>query len=193
MNRTFAFIAAAAFSILAVPVDSASAAPPGLPARPLDIELKQVEVGSVFSLLAEVSQRKVVLDPCVTGKVDIKLKNTPLPLVYDALALKMRLRYTERDGTIVVGCLGAGEDAAASDPRLSRRVTVEQRSAPARGVLEIVAKAAGLAGLDFRATGEPKVTLLLENARLSTVLAAIADATGLSITVEGERLVATGK
>lgn len=194
MNRTFAFAAAAvAFSILAVPVDTASAAPPGLPARPLDLELKQVEVGNVFRLLAEVSQRNVVLDPCVKGKVDLKLKNTPLPLVYDALALKLRLRYSERDGAVVVGCLGAGEDAAAPDPRLDRRVSVEQRGASARSALEVVARAAGLSGLDFRAKDEPKVTLLLENARLSTVLAAIADATGLSITVEGERLVATGK
>lgn len=192
MNRTFALLAAAALSILAVPVDTASAAPPGLPTQALDLDLKQVEVGDVFRLLAEVSGRNVVLDPCVKGKVDLKLKNTPIPLVYDALALKMRLRYDERDGAIAVGCLGAAA-ATAPDSRLERRVSVEQRGASARAVLEVVARAAGLAGLDFRAKEEPKVTLVLENARLSTVLAAIADGTGLSITVEGDRLVATGK
>jgi type II secretory pathway component HofQ len=188
MNRTLAFLAAT-FSILAV--DAASAAPPGLPAKPLDLELKQVEVENVFRLLAQVSQRSVVLDPCVKGKVDLKLKNTPIPLVYDALALKMRLRYEERDGAIVVGCLGAAE--APADARLEKRISVEQRGASARAVLEVVAKAAGLAGLDFRAKEEPKVTLLLENTRLVTVLAAIADETGLSISIEGDRLVAKGK
>jgi hypothetical protein len=97
-----------------------------------------------------------------------------------ALPLKMRLRYDERDGAIAVGCLGAAEAAAAPDSRLERRVSVEQRGASARAVLEVVAKAAGLAGLDFHAKEEPKVTLLLENARLSTVLAAIADGTSRS-------------
>jgi type II secretory pathway component HofQ len=192
MNRTLAFLAAAALSILVGPVDTASAAPSGLPSQALDLQLKQVEIGNVFRMLAEASQRKVVLDPCVKGKVDLKLKNTPLPLVYDALALKMRLRYGERDGAVTVGCLGAGEVAAAPDPRLETRVSVEQRGASARAVLGVVAKAAGLAGLDFRAREDPKVTLLLENARLRTVLAAIADGTGLAITVEGDRLVATG-
>ncbi len=186
MNRTFAFLAAtAALSILTVSIDTASAAPPGLPSQALDLELKQVAVRDVFRLLAEVSRRNVVLDPCVKGKVDLKLKNMPLPLVYDALALKMRLRYDERDGAIAVGCLGVADAAAAPDSRLERRVSVEQRGASARAVLEVVAKAAGFAGLDFRAKEEPKVTLLLENARLSTVLAAIADGTGLSVTVEG--------
>ena len=43
--RPFAFVTAAALSILALSADSA-AAPPGLPTQALDLELKQADVGN---------------------------------------------------------------------------------------------------------------------------------------------------
>ena len=46
---------------------------------------------------AEASGRNVVLDDCVHGRVDLKVANAPIPLVFDAIALKLRLVYEERD------------------------------------------------------------------------------------------------
>jgi hypothetical protein len=49
---------------------------PGLPATPIDLEFRQVDVGTLFRVLADVSKRDVILDPCVTGKVDLKLRRS---------------------------------------------------------------------------------------------------------------------
>jgi hypothetical protein len=191
--RTLALVIAAAVAVLALPVDTANAAPPSLPSRPLDIEMRQVPIGDVFHLLAEVSKRPVVLDPCVKGAVDLNLKNAPVPVVFDVLALKLRLRYVERDGAILVSCLGPNEPALGPDPQLEKRVSVAVSAAPARAVLAQVAEAAGLAGVDYRAAEEPRVTITLENVRLGTLLGAVADETGLRLSVEGARLVAAAR
>lgn len=131
------------------------------------------------------------LDPCVMGTVDMSLRNAPLPLVFDVLAHKLSYRYGERDGAILVSCAEPG--AATTDPRLEKRLAVSVRETPLRAVLAEVASGAGLAGVDYRAASEPKVTITLGNARLGTLLAALADETGLRLAVEGEKLVATGR
>ncbi len=182
---------AAVVAAVGLPLDTASAAPAGLPSTPLDLELRAAQVSAVFSLLGEVGHQKVVLDDCVRGKVDLKLENAPLPLVFDVLAAKLRLRYDAIDGGIRVGCAVGNEPAPApAEGRPEGRISLNERDAPARAVLAKVATAAGLAGVDYRATGEPRLTVTLEKVRVSTVLGALADESGLRLRVEGNRLIA---
>lgn len=183
--------AAVPFAVLAalgLSPDPARAAPASLPARPLDIELKAADVRNVFSVLAEAAGKKVVLDACVRGTIDLRLKNTPVPLVFDALASKLRLVYVEEDGTIRVDCAG---DAGSVDPRTSARVSVAVKDLPLGTLLEQIAKTARLEGVDYRAGASPQVTVTLEGVKLETALLAIADSTGVRVAVRGGRIVAS--
>lgn len=168
--------------------DAASAAPQGLPERPLDLELKAADVANVFRLLADVSGRKVTLNPCVHGEVNLRLKNAPLPLVYDALAMKLGLVYEEEDGGIIVGCVS---DAGSSKATLASRVSLAEKASPLPEVLGRLATSAKLSGVDYRATARPKINVTLEGVRVSTALAVLADATGLKIAIAKNRLVVT--
>lgn len=187
---TAALFASFAFAVTA---DTARAAPPGLDTRPVDLELREADVGNVFRLLAEVGKRDVVLDPCVVGTVDLKLHNAPVPLVFDVLATKLGLRYEQREGVIVVHC-GSDRSAArpaveaSQDPRLERRVSVDLKEIAVQAILTEVAKSAGVK-LVVEGDLSDKVSLTLANAKLSTVLAAVDDATGLTASVEGDELV----
>ena len=176
--------AAVLTSSLASP--GASAAPPGISARNIDLELKAADVKNVFKLLAEVGGRKITLDPCVHGTVDLKLVNTPLPLVLDALAMKLGLVYDEQDGDVLVRCLG---DSGADDAKLLVRVTVNVKGAALPDVVGALAGTAKLEGVDYRAKTRPNVNLTLENVRLPTAVSALGDTTGLRITVSRGRLV----
>lgn len=174
--------------------DDASAAPSNLPDRPLDIELKAADVKNVFRLLAEVSERNVVLDPCVQGTVDIRLKNTPLPLVYDALAMKLHLVYESDEGPkgpIKVTCaVDAGAARADVAALASARVSLSGKNTPVEDVLGRLATSAGYEGVDYRATRHPTVNVTLEGVRAATAMAVLADETGLKITAIGTKLVA---
>jgi hypothetical protein len=192
--RPFAFAVATLFAVL-LPMDIAVAAPPGVPDQPLDLELRGADIGNVFRLLGEVSKREIVLDPCVQGKVDLNMKNAPLPVVYDVLASRLRLRYEARGAAIAVTCLGGTEPAQqqahpAPEPRLEARLSLSVKAVAASALLAQVAKAAGLAGADYRGAKDPPVTLTLEDLRIATILVVLSDATGLRITVVGDRLVA---
>jgi type II secretory pathway component HofQ len=166
----------------------ASAAPKGLPDKPLDLELKAVPVDQLFKLLADVSQRKVTLDPCVKGTVDLRLKNTPIPLVFDALAAKLHLVYSDANGSVRVGCEAQGAPVAV---KLGERVSVTVKDAPLAKLLDIVAAQGKLAGVDYRTKAAPNVTVTLDNVRLSTLLSVLSDQTGLGFSVSEERLVVT--
>jgi hypothetical protein len=187
MNRTFTFarfapmaIAAALCTMSGPQVREAHAAPAGLSQQRLDLELREVEVKNVFKLLGEVGGRKLQLDPCVTGTVDIKLKNTPVPMVFDALASKLGLVYEDQGGDVLVRCAG---DAGKEDARLATKVSITVKEAALQSVLEMLASSAKLDGVDYRATSRPKVTITLEGVRVSTALAALADGTNLKLGV----------
>jgi hypothetical protein len=180
----------AAFTLLACGLasDAASAAPQGLPERHLDLELKEADVTNVLHLLADVSERKITLDPCVHGKVDLKLKNVPIALVYDALAMKLGLVYEEEQGVIKVGC---AVDGGASNARGTARVSIAEKESPLPDVLDRLATSAKLEGVDYRASARPKVNVTLEGVRISTALTVLGDATGLKIAIANKRLVVT--
>lgn len=183
-----------ALSTLAFAADTASAAPTGLNPRPVDLELREADVGNLFRLLADVGQANVVLDPCVKGKVDLKLKNVPVPIVFDALATQLGLHYETRQGTIFVACgKSAPGDGATSkppaDPRLERRLSLQVRDADLGAILAQVSKGSGLE-VGTTPEGTKKLSLALENARVSTILAALSDATGLDVALEDGKLVA---
>ncbi len=181
-----AFLALGALLTLGLVSDEAKAAPANLPDRPLDLELKEADIKNVFALLAEVSGRKVVLDPCVHGTVDVRLKNTPLPLVYDALAMKLHLVYADdASGTINVGCAAAVAQPKAAEPRISIAVS----AALLDDVLRQLATAAKLDGVDYRAAAHPKVSVTLEGVRPTTAFAVLAESTGLKIAVAGDKVV----
>ena len=168
------------------PVREAHAAPPGVSDQAIDLDLKDADVKNVFALLSEVGGRTVVLDPCVHGTVDILLKNTPVPLVFDAFAAKLGLVYEEYAGDILVRCAG---DAGSTDARLSSRVSVLEHDGELRAALDKLVLEAKLDGIDYRASARPKVTVTLERVRLSTALTALADETGLKIAVARGKLV----
>jgi hypothetical protein len=193
MRRSFSFtrfaplaIAAALATLSGTSVRHAQAAPAGLSQQRLDLELRAADVKNVFKLLADVGGRKVQLDPCVGGTVDIKLKNTPVPMVFDALAAKLGLVYEDQGGDVLVRCAG---DAGKEDARLSVRVSVSVKEAALQDVLAVLATAAKLDGVDYRASAKPKVTLTVEGVRVSTALAALADETNLKVSVAAGKLV----
>lgn len=165
--------------------DEASAAPHDLPDRPLDLELKGADLKDVLKMLAEVSERKLVLDPCVHGTVDLRLKNTPLPLVFDALAMKLRLVYSaDASGAIKVGCASSGPSPKVAEARVSLAVN----DAPLDEVLRHLATSAKLEGVDYRASAHPRVSIRLDSVRPATAMEALAESTGLTITVVGRKL-----
>ena len=183
-----AAVALASLLAFGLTSDAAHAAPQGLPDRPIDLELNGADVKNVFRLLAEVSKRNVVLDPCVHGNVDLRLKNAPLPLVYDALALKLRLVYDEENGAIIVRC---ATDAGPPNAKVASRVSLSEKDSLLPDVLDRLATSAKLEGVEYRATSRPKVTMQLEGVRVSTALTALADAGNVRISVAKDRLVVT--
>jgi hypothetical protein len=184
------FVALGALLAFGLGSDGARAAPAGLPETPLDLELKEASVVHVFRLLGDVAHREVVLDPCVKGGVDLRLQNTPLPLVFDALALKLGLIY-ETDGDVIkVRCRDADAASGGGD-RLLERVSVVERSQPLPDVLQRLAVTAKLDGVDYRASARPTVNVTLESVRLTTAVAALSETTNLAIKVSQKRLVVT--
>jgi hypothetical protein len=185
--RTPTFIAAAStllVVLLSGARNRADAAPPGLTTAPLDLDLSSATVTNVFNLLAEVTGRTIVLDPCVRGSVDLRLKNTPTPLVFDALAMKLSLVYVDEGDRILVRC-ATGVD----EPEARVRVSLDERGAALRDVVSKLAASAGLDGVDYRATRVPRVTVALDGVRLSTALAALGDESGLKVVVVNRRVV----
>ena len=105
---------------LAIPFASDALAAPTLANdRKIDIELREVEVQEVFKLLAGISETNVTVDPCVHGKVDIRLKNTPASLVFDALANKLGLVYSETSKGVEVTCRASASPTAPEATRVS--------------------------------------------------------------------------
>ena len=189
MNR-MALLATLALSTSMFAADSAGAAPKAIPDHAVDLELKAVDVATVFQALGQASDQKLVLDPCVTGKIDLKLANVPLPLVFDMLASKLGLRYETREGATFVTCGPAvAAPTASTDVRLSTRVSVDERDATVRAVLRKLAASAKLAGVDTTIGDEKHLSITLEKVRLETALAAVGDATGLRLSLKGDKIV----
>jgi hypothetical protein len=188
--RNHPFIAAASALVVVLTSgarNSAEAAPPGVTTRPIDLDLSGATVTNVFNLLAEVTERTIVLDPCVRGSVDLRLKNTPTPLVFDALAMKLSLVYVDEGDRILVRCAGSATGAEEAEARV--RVSLNERGTALRDVVSKLAASAGLEGGDYRATRVPAVSVALEGVRLSTALAALGDESGLKVVVVGRRVV----
>ena len=171
---------------LALGPEQARAAPSGIKDTNIDLDLKQASATNVYRLLAQVSGRSITLDPCVTMTVDLRLINTPLPLVFDALASQLKLVYDDNDDGIYVRCQETGATHAAPTS-----VTFAENDAPLPDVLERLAASAKLEGVDYRASKRPPVTMTLRGVRLSTAVAALSDSTGLRVAIKKNRLVAT--
>jgi hypothetical protein len=182
-----AALALAALFAFGPSTDEARAAPEDGRAQPVDLELKAAPVGEVLKLLGEIGKREIVADPCVRGAVDLKLKNVPIALVYDALAAKLGLVYDDDGRAIHVHCASAGAPAAAI---LATRVSLAEDAAPLPAALDHLAATARLDGVDYRAKARPGISVKLEGVRLATALAALADATGLRLTVVDRKIVA---
>lgn len=183
-----ALLALTASLLFGLETTAAGAAPAGLPERHVDLELREADLKNVFALLAEVSERPVELDPCVHGAVDIQLSNVPVALVFDALAQQVGLHYEDDAGKVVVRC---GPRPSTPAAILERRVSVAESGAALPDILARIVASGGLAGVDYRASARPQLTFTLERVKLGTALAALGDASGLRIRVEGDRLVAS--
>lgn len=174
---------------------TALAAPPIPNDRAIDIDLKQAGIANLYRLLSDLAGREFALDPCTRGMtVDLTLKNTPVSLVLDALALKLHLTYEEDGNVVNVRCTGdnAGGNGAPT-PRLSEipRVTIAMNAVELPVILDAIAKASNLEGVDYKATAKPKVDLTVTNVRIGTVLAALSDESGLRVSMSKNRLVVT--
>jgi hypothetical protein len=177
----------AALLALGFTSDSANAAPTGLTDRLIDIDLRSAAVENVFTMLGKVGGRPMTLDPCVRGTVDLRLQNMPVSLVLDALAQKLDLSYEDEGDSVRVVC----KEDAGTKARLGARVSVTETNSPLPKVLDHVATAAQLEGVDYRASARPNVSMTLNGVRLSTAVTALADATALHIHVSKRRLVVT--
>lgn len=182
------FLAAIAAVALVGDASSASAAPGNVPAQSLDIELKGADVKEVFRLLGDVSKRDIDLDPCVQGRVDIKLQNTPLPLVFDAFALKLGLVYDEPQGGMGPVHVSCGRSAPI-DARARARASISERDVPLDDVAKHLADLAKLDGVDYRTKTKPKVTIALERVRVATIMTALAETTDLIVRIDGGKLI----
>ncbi len=170
---------------LAIPFASDALAAPTLANdRKIDIELREVEVKEVFKLLAGISETNVIVDPCVHGKVDIRLKNTPASLVFDALATKLGLVYSETSKGVEVTCRASASPAAEAT-----RVSLVEHATPMPEVAAHLAKEAHLEGVDYRATRRPDVSVTLERVKVGTALTVLAETSGLSVRVEKGKVV----
>ena len=172
------------FALALAPDGSAIAAPPGIKDKKIDIDLKQASIADVFRVLARFSERPIVLDPCVTGELDLRLKNTPIPLVFDALASQMKLVYDDNADNIYVRCQETAAIHAGWD-----HVSLAEADAPLPDVLDRLATSAKLTGVDYMTTKRPPVTMTPKDVRLSTAMTALGDSTGLRVRVRNNRLV----
>jgi hypothetical protein len=171
---------------IAIPFASDAFAAPALANdRKIDIELREVEVKEVFKLLGEISETKVMVDPCVHGKVDIRLKNTPASLVFDALANKLGLVYAETSKGVEVTCRASASPTAPE----AARVSLVEHATPMPEAVAHLAKEAHLEGVDYRATRRPDVSVTLERVKVGTALAVLAETSGLSVRVEKGKVV----
>jgi type II secretory pathway component HofQ len=166
----------------------AHAAPSNVAEQKIDLELREADLRNVLALLGQVGGVKTVLDPCVQGKVDIRLKNTPVPVVLDVIGRKFSLVYEEQGSDLIVRCANVEGDAAIKN---APRVTLSEKDAELPGVLGRLAASAKLDSVDYRAARKPRVNVTLEDVRLSTAVTALADETGLKLAVSGRRLVVT--
>lgn len=191
--KKLALAAALAFAATSLAADGASAAPSAIPNRMIDLDVKQASVPSVFRLLAQLSKRTVTVDPCVSATVTLKLKNTPLPVVYDVLAARLRLTYEEKnDDSIVVHCKpkDGGEDEEDAPDEISIvRVSVSATDRPLPDLLDEIARSAKLRGVDYRATRKPSITMALKDVRLGTAVQAVTESSGMRVAVRGDMLV----
>ena len=192
MNK-LASAAVLAFAVTSFAADSANAAPSAIPNRMIDLDLKQASAANVFRLLAQISKRTVTVDPCVTATITLKLKNTPLPVVYDVLAARLRLSYEEKsDDSLVVHCKPKDsdeDDEDAPDEISIVRVSFSANERPLPDLLDEMAKSAKLRGVDYRATKRPTITMSLKDVRLGTAVQAVTESSGVHVAVRGDRLV----
>jgi hypothetical protein len=187
--RFATLIAVTAISVVST-FATAEAAPAGIPTRALDLELNQADVKNVYRLLADVAERQIVLDPCVHGAVDLKMKNTPIPIVLDALALKLNLAYEERENG-VIGVVCKDPDAGDDSAKDAARVNIAEKNVPLPDALAHLATAAKLDGVDYRATAKPNVDITLNKVRLGTAVRALSDTSGVKVSVQKNRLIVT--
>lgn len=188
--RFFA-IALACTGLLAFDTARAEAAPPIPNDRMVDVELKQADVHDVLKLLSQVGGKPLVPDACVQGTVDLKLKNTPVSLVLDALALKMHLTYADDGTAIQVGCETANSTSPSPKPQDIPRVTLSVKQTALPDILDQVAKSASLEGVDYKVDDKPKLDLTVRNVRIGTALAALSEESNLTIGIRNKRIYVT--
>ncbi len=171
----------------------AEAAPPLPQDRVISLDLKQANIRNVYMMMSKAAGKSFVSDECVQGTVDLTMKNTPVSLVLDALALKLHLTYTDEGDAIRVGCSGT-ESTGAKSPAPApddRRFTIAVKQVTITDVLEVLSNTYGLEGVDYQAPTKPTLDFTVQRARLGTTISALQDQTGLSIIIRNKKLVVT--
>lgn len=73
--------------------------------RRLDLQVRQVQASNLLRLLAEASETRVALDPCLGAKrVDARFQNAPARLIFAALGEQLGLRYSREGAVLRVRC-----------------------------------------------------------------------------------------
>lgn len=86
---------------LAVPAPAAQAADALPPTETrISLDFKDADILDIVRLMAEVGDFQVVVDPGITCKLTLRLKDVPLPTAFDVLLRSCGLGYDE-DGGIV--------------------------------------------------------------------------------------------
>jgi hypothetical protein len=171
---------AACLFLVALPLQ---AAPAGVSDRAIDLEVKRVKLFNLFRLLSDVGKVNVVPDACVKDdEVDLKLKNTPVSVVFDVLGVRLGLTYRMDGGILHVGCRDQ------RDARLEVRVSVGGKGT-LKEVAESIAQQAGLGGVACTAGCDDAVSLAASNIRLETALLALSEMTGRRVVLMDGKLV----
>jgi len=98
--------------------------------QPVDLNVRKIEVPTLFEALAKLQHRDILVDECANRKtIDIKVMNAPVPLVFDALAAQAGLEYHLEGNAIRVQCApsNSSSPAPAPAPPPRRRVLADLR------------------------------------------------------------------
>ncbi|MGH1340806.1 MAG: hypothetical protein ACRBN8_04610 [Nannocystales bacterium] len=171
------------FTLLSLSVSPSASDPlASLPTDRIDLELKDAPIADVMLLVGDIIQSEVVLDPCVSGTLSLKLESITIRTFLEVAADTLSLTYDRTDGgELHVGC----EDA----PGAGTRVDMAVVQAPLPEALAVLAEAGGTS-VASESCDDVVVDLRVSNAPVSAVVSAIAAQADASVerTPDGLRL-----
>lgn len=94
--------------------------------KPIALDLKDAEVRQVLTLVFQIAEEQVLIDPCVQGKVSLKFENVSLRDALSSIARMGEFQVRPRSEGYYVGCAepaAGGESLDEDAPRIEFRLT----------------------------------------------------------------------